>query len=169
MGTVHKLVLPKLVGRILDELDERDQQAPRMRPIHDQPLEQHSGYLLLDGLGVGLGEQIEQGAAEVVRVAVGIAQLIGDRVEKQIAALRVEVDGEILKDVHVRRVGDRRHVGRVALAAYEGYGLGADVQDEGVHQLDVVAHAGLLGYLRGRTGFSIEHFSLPEEFYYIRI
>lgn len=42
------------------------------------------GDLLLDGLGVCLGEQIEHGAAEVVSVAVRVAQLIGDRVQEQV-------------------------------------------------------------------------------------
>lgn len=43
------------------------------------------GDLLLDGLCVGLSKQVEHGAAEVVSVAVGVAQLIGDRVQKQVA------------------------------------------------------------------------------------
>lgn len=38
---VHELVVPELEHGILDELDERDEQAPRVRPVHDQPLEQH--------------------------------------------------------------------------------------------------------------------------------
>lgn len=42
------------------------------------------GDLLLDGLCVGLGKQIQHGATEVVSVAVGVAQLIGDRVQEQV-------------------------------------------------------------------------------------
>ena len=41
--------------------------------------------LLLDGFVVGLGEQVEQRAAEVVRVAVWVAQLVGDSVQEQVA------------------------------------------------------------------------------------
>lgn len=44
------------------------------------------GDLLLNSLCVGFREQIKHGAAEVVRVAVRITQLIGYRVEEQIAA-----------------------------------------------------------------------------------
>lgn len=44
------------------------------------------GDLLLDGLGVGLSEQVEHGAAEVVGVAVGVAQLIGDSVQEQVTS-----------------------------------------------------------------------------------
>lgn len=42
--------------------------------------------LLLNSLCVGFGEQVQHGAAEVVRVAVRVTQLIGYRVEEQIAA-----------------------------------------------------------------------------------
>lgn len=42
------------------------------------------GNLLLDGLGVGLGEQVEHGTAEVMSVAVGVTQLVGDRVQEQV-------------------------------------------------------------------------------------
>lgn len=44
------------------------------------------GDLLLDGLGVGLCEEVQHGAAEVVGVTVGIAQLVGDRVQEQVPA-----------------------------------------------------------------------------------
>lgn len=44
---VHEIVLPELVHRILDQLDERDQQAPRMRPVDDQALQQDARDLLL--------------------------------------------------------------------------------------------------------------------------
>ena len=41
---------PELVAGILDQLDEGDQQAPRMRSIDYQPLQKHSCYLLLHHL-----------------------------------------------------------------------------------------------------------------------
>lgn len=102
---------PELEGRILDQLDEGDEQTPRVRPVHYQPLQQNPkeqggnvnqvfvddaqrhrldlgsvspGDLLLDGLSVGLGKQIEHRAAEVVSVAVGVTQLIGDRIQEQV-------------------------------------------------------------------------------------
>lgn len=39
-------------------------------------------YLLLNSLCVGLSKQVEHSAAEVVRVAVWIAQLIGYRIQE---------------------------------------------------------------------------------------
>ena len=47
-GAVRELEAPEVVARVLDELDEGDEQAPGVRPIHDQPLQQHSRQLLLD-------------------------------------------------------------------------------------------------------------------------
>lgn len=101
---------PELEGRILDQLDEGDEETPRVRPVHYQPLQQNPkeqggninqvfaddarhrldlglvspGDLLLDGLSVGLGKQIEHRAAEVVSVTVGVTQLIGDRIQEQV-------------------------------------------------------------------------------------
>lgn len=40
-GAVDELVRPKLVLMILDELNEGDEESPRMWPVHDQPLQQH--------------------------------------------------------------------------------------------------------------------------------
>lgn len=51
------------------------------------------GDLLLDGLGVGLGKQVQHGAAEVVGVAVGVAQLVGYRVQEQVATWREKQQG----------------------------------------------------------------------------
>lgn len=131
------------------------------------PIRLSPGDLLLDGLSVGLSEQIEHGAAEVMSVAVGVAQLIGDRIQEQIApwkhmtaqhvnnmgnvtwadvfrtkatvkiaeffstcqlldrklmwflcchlTLSVQVYGQVLEDVHVRRVSDSAHGGGAAL------------------------------------------------------
>lgn len=38
---MHKVVAPELEGRILDELDEGDEEPPGVRPVHDQPLQQN--------------------------------------------------------------------------------------------------------------------------------
>ena len=46
-----------------------------MRPVHDEALKKNSGDLLLDGLLVRLGKEVEEGAREVVRVTVRISQL----------------------------------------------------------------------------------------------
>lgn len=110
-GTVHKVMAPELEGRILDQLNEGDEKTPRVRPVHNQPLQQNPveqkecfylaelknvkssrpelnsaspGDLLLDGLSVGLSKQIQHGAAEVVSVTVGVAQLIGNCIQEQV-------------------------------------------------------------------------------------
>ena len=53
-GARDELVLPELVVGVLDELDEGDEEAPRVGTVHDQALKQDAGDLLLDGLGVRL-------------------------------------------------------------------------------------------------------------------
>ena len=40
-GTVHKVVAPELEGRILDQLNESDEETPWVRPVHYQPLQQN--------------------------------------------------------------------------------------------------------------------------------
>lgn len=40
-GTVHKVMAPELEGRVLDQLDEGDEETPWVRPVHDQPLQQN--------------------------------------------------------------------------------------------------------------------------------
>lgn len=52
-----------------------------------------SGQTHLYCLRVGLVKQIQQSAAEVVRVDVGIAQLICDGVQEQVTSFVVQVDG----------------------------------------------------------------------------
>ncbi len=39
-GTVHKIMAPELKGRVLDQLNEGDEQTPWVRPVHNQPLQQ---------------------------------------------------------------------------------------------------------------------------------
>ena len=41
----HKRVLPDVVDRVLDELDQRDKQAPGMRLLDDEPLDEHTRNL----------------------------------------------------------------------------------------------------------------------------
>lgn len=83
-GAVDEIVVPKLELRVFNQFNESDEQAPRMRSVHDESLQQNSRDLLLDRLGVGFEKQVEQRAAEVVRVAVRIAQLVGDGVKEQV-------------------------------------------------------------------------------------
>ena len=48
-------------------------------------------------------------------MTVGIAQLIRDAVQEQVAAFRIKVHGQALENVHVTGVGDGAHGGRHAL------------------------------------------------------
>lgn len=43
-GTVHKIMAPELKGRVLDQLNEGDEQTPRVRPVHNQPLQQDPAW-----------------------------------------------------------------------------------------------------------------------------
>lgn len=45
--TMNEIVIPKLVTWIFDDLNECDEQTPRMRAIHNQTFKQHTCYLLL--------------------------------------------------------------------------------------------------------------------------
>ena len=82
---MDKLVLPKVIGRVLYELDECNEQPPGVGTIHYQPLQQNSSDLFLNGLSIGLGKEREKGTAEVVGVAVGISKLVGNRIQEQVA------------------------------------------------------------------------------------
>ena len=54
---MNKLVLPEVISGILDELDQGNEQSPRMRSVHYQPLKENSHDLLLNGFSIGLGKQ----------------------------------------------------------------------------------------------------------------
>lgn len=81
---------PELEWWILDELNEGDEKSPWVRAIHYQPLQQDPGDLFLDGLCICLSKEVQEGAAEVVSVTVGVAQLIGDGIQEQVAACSEE-------------------------------------------------------------------------------
>lgn len=51
------------------------------------------GDLLLDGLRVGLSKQVEHGAAEVMGVAVGVAQLVGNGIQEEVTPCRARTRG----------------------------------------------------------------------------
>lgn len=73
---------PELVDWVLNEFDEGDEQAPGVGTVDNESLQQHPRDLLLYCLGVGFREQVQQAAAEVMSVAVRVAQLVGDRVQE---------------------------------------------------------------------------------------
>lgn len=73
---MYKLVRPELISRILDQFDESDEQTPRVWSVNNQSFEKNPGDLLLYSFRVRFGEQVEKCTAEVMRVTIGIPQLI---------------------------------------------------------------------------------------------
>ena len=64
--------------------------------------------------------------------------LVSDAVKEEVSSLGLEVNGQVLEDVHVRRVRDGRHAGRQTLGTDELDGGRAHVHHQRVDQLDVV-------------------------------
>ena len=88
-------VPPEAVHRRLDELDESHEKPPRVRPVHDEPLQQHARQLLAHHFGDGrrrcpgaIAERAKEQARAEERVRVGVSQLVGDRVEERVAWLQ---------------------------------------------------------------------------------
>ena len=67
----------------------------RVGAVHDEPLQQDARDLLLDHLRLRLGEQVQQHAAEVVRVLVGVPELVRHGVQEEVAPLGVELVGQL--------------------------------------------------------------------------
>lgn len=115
-----------------------------MWSIDDQSLKQNSSDLLLDRFLIGLSKQVQQSAGKVLSMAVWIAQLIRDTVEEKVTTLRIQIDGQILKDVHVRGVSYRTHCRGQPFGSQILDGGSSDVHDQGVDELNVVAISGRL-------------------------
>mmetsp|Transcript_59972 Transcript_59972/g.147449 ORF Transcript_59972/g.147449 Transcript_59972/m.147449 type:complete len:234 (-) Transcript_59972:1164-1865(-) len=147
LAGAHKVVVPEVVGRVLDELDEGDEEPPGVRLVDDEPLDEHARDLLAHDREVRcLLEQRQQHAREVVRVAVGVAQLVGDGVEEEVASLRVKVAAELPEHVHARVLGH----GPLALPLVLADGVRRRVEHERVDERGVVARAGRRNILRIR-------------------
>lgn len=70
--------------------------------MHDEPLEQDAGDLLLNHLRLRLCEQIQQHAAEVVRVLVGVPELVRDGVEEGVPSLGVELVRQLFRSLSTK-------------------------------------------------------------------
>ena len=136
---MHKLVIPELVHRILNQLDESDQQTPRMWPVDNQALHQHTGNLLLEErirrislhpsvvhnpsipylnrLRICLNKQVQQHTAEIIRETVRVSQLVRDGVQEQVPSLVLQIHRQVLENVHVRTVHNGVHVGSQVLGS----------------------------------------------------
>ena len=66
-----------------------------MGAVDDEPFEEDSRDLLLDHFRLSLGEQVQQHAAEVVSVLVGVAELVRHRVQEKVPPLRVQLVREL--------------------------------------------------------------------------
>lgn len=69
----------------------------RVRAVHDEPLEEDAGDLLLHHLRLRFGEQVQQDATKVVCVLVGVAELVGHRIEEEVPPLGVELVRQLLQ------------------------------------------------------------------------
>lgn len=83
---------PKAVVWVLDQLNKRDEQTPRMWSIDNQTLQQHTGNLLLCNILFAFHKQIQQDTAKVMCMTIRIAQLVRNGTQEQITTLQVERD-----------------------------------------------------------------------------
>lgn len=59
--------------------------------MHDESLQQDASDLLLDHFRLSLGEQVQKNAAEVVRVLVGVPELVCYGVQEEVPPFRVQL------------------------------------------------------------------------------
>lgn len=71
----------------------------------------------LNRLRVCFVEKIQQSTAEIMGVNVGISQLVGDCVQEQVSAFVIQVNCQVLQNIHVSVVDDVRHRRILALCA----------------------------------------------------
>lgn len=101
-----------------------------------------------------------------MRVNVWISQLIGDCIQEQVTAFVVQIDCQVLQDVHVSVVDDVRHRRVLALGAESSTViyliradlltnlpnlidcLRADVENQSIHQRNIVARSRFVGDLQ---------------------
>lgn len=68
-------MVPEVVARVAQQLDEGHHGAPRVWAVHDEALQERSGHDLAEPLVVDFCEQEKQQRAEPVRVRIGVAQV----------------------------------------------------------------------------------------------
>lgn len=77
-----------------------------MRPVDNKAFKKNPRDLFLNDFLVRFGKEVEQNTAKVVGMAIGVAQLVCNGAEEVVAPLGVEVDNQLLEDVHERAVRD---------------------------------------------------------------
>jgi hypothetical protein len=127
------------VAPVLEKFLQGDDETPRMRAVDDQSLQQDPDDLLANVrvivLGVVDAKQTENGEAEEIGVAVGVAELIGHRTEQVVTRLGLKNLGELVQESGVGGVFKRAP--GVALGSVLHGGLLADIQYQSIQQNDV--------------------------------
>lgn len=82
---------PESVPRVANQLDEGDQETPRVGTMHDETLQKHASNLILDLDVRQLRKEEQEHAREIVRMSVRVPQVICQRRKEQIATFHVKL------------------------------------------------------------------------------
>lgn len=140
--TASEGLLPESVARVLNKLNESDQQAPGVRPMNNQTLQQHSRDLLHNDRLLRLQKEVKQNATEVVRVVIRVAKLVCNGVQHIVASLAIQASKQHLKHVHTSIVLELRHHSSFVLKL--GDSLATDIEHQRIDEGHVVLGACLL-------------------------
>ena len=80
---MDKLLVPEVVLRVPEQLDERDECAPRVRAVDEESFQQHPSHDLSELIGLDLMEEVQHQGAEPMGVRVGVTQ-VEDHCAKQV-------------------------------------------------------------------------------------
>ena len=72
---LDELLVPEVVPGVPEKLDERDKGSPRVRTVHQKPLQQDPRDDFSELIGLNLMEQVQNEGAEPVGVRVGVTQV----------------------------------------------------------------------------------------------
>lgn len=100
----------------------------RMRPMHNEPLEKDSCNLLFDCNILCLTEEEQHDTRIIMRMARGVAKLVGNSVQTDVASTVVKFH-QFLQNFHLRSVCESLRDLRILKSSY---GLDAHVQNQRV-------------------------------------
>ena len=72
---MDELLVPEVVLGVAQQLDERDECAPRVRTVDQESLQQYPCHDLPELINLDLMEEIQDQGAEPMRVGIGVAQV----------------------------------------------------------------------------------------------
>lgn len=164
----ESLVL-QIVDGVLDDVEEGDQQAPRLRADDDDALEEDADDDFLDLLllvVLAVLVELKEGHGEEVCVVIGEAELVGARVDHDGAELvRVRLSDQVLEDLQSRGVDDGPRARTLITSAtllLALFGLNkTDVKNEAVDEGDVP--------LSGLRILELLDQSRSEEFFFVLV